>query len=122
MQNYKRVRINKKELYNAILDSQSKGHLTTEAFKLLHQLCINFVSRVYYKDPKDRDDCTQTALLDCLIGWKKFNPEKSNNAFSYFTQVIKIGLIKGWKSLNPGKLNTISLDSNGFEDGGVYSI
>jgi hypothetical protein len=34
---------------------------------------------------------------------KRFNPEKSNNPFAYFTQIAKNGFAKGWKKLHPPK-------------------
>lgn len=113
--------IDKKKLYQEIIKSQGSGQLTSEALKLFEQLCDNYISQFYYRNADDRNDCRQSALLDCLSAWKKFNPEVSNNAFSFFTQTIKIGLIKGWRKLYPGKLDMVSLDGN-LNEGGIYSI
>lgn len=114
--------IDKKELYQEIISSQGSGKLTPRALELLEQLCDNYISQFYYRNAMDRKDCRQSALVDCLLAWQKFNPEVSNNAFSFFTQTIKIGLIKGWRKLYPGKLDMISLDGNLNDGGGIYSI
>lgn len=121
MQKKRRKNINKKELYIAIMKSQAEDRLTPEALCLITQLCDNYISQFYYKDPMDRDDCYQTAIVDCIKAWKKFDSTKSNNAFSFFTQTIKIGIIKGWRELYPGKLSTISL-SGAQNNDGIYSI
>ena len=49
----------------------------------------------------NKEDCKQTALLDCLQYWRGFDPEKSNNPFAYFTSVITNGYAKGWNTLYP---------------------
>ena len=69
-------------------------------------------------------DCISFALLDLFKYWDRFNPAKTTNAFSFFTQVAKNGYAKGWNKLHPGKYKgTISLSgSNDSDSEGVYSI
>ena len=82
-----------------------------------------------YEDYRDREDCIQSALLDCLKYWKGFDPTKSENpnAFAYFTQVCKNGYAKQWKAIHKKTglqddepLEFISLSTTG--DGAIYSI
>lgn len=42
----------------------------------------NFVGYTY------KDEMVADALENCVVAVNNFNPEKSNNAFSYFTQII----------------------------------
>lgn len=119
----KTIKIDKKEFYNAIVESKELGELTPKAFELIMQLCKNYMTRTYYKNSQDRDECFQSAITDCLTGWSKFNPDYSSNAFSYFTQIIKNGLIKGWNDIYKQKIDVISLESGEeSDDGGIYSI
>ena len=42
--------------------------------------------------------------------WKNFNPEKSTNAFAYFTQIVKNGFTESFNKLHPiSEANTVSL-------------
>jgi hypothetical protein len=67
-------------------------------------LMVNRISKSFsYKNPDDRNDASQVALMKCLLYWRNFNPEKSNNPFSYFTQIIKNGFAEGFKQLHPEK-------------------
>jgi hypothetical protein len=52
--------------------------------------------------------------MDCYQYWRGYNPEKSQNAFAYFTQIIKNGFAKGWRKLygNMPKSKKISVSSN----------
>ena len=50
------------------------------------------------------------------------NPDKSENAFAYFTEVAKRGFAKGWNKLHPKKYaGTISMDG-GYDNEGIYTI
>jgi len=37
--------------------------------------------------------------MDCYQYWRGYSPELSQNAFAYFTQIIKNGFAKGWRKL-----------------------
>ena len=68
------------------------------------------IKKLKYKYTLDKDDCIQTAQLKCLLYWKSFNPEKSKNAFAYFTQIIKHGYGESFNKLHPVKAaNVISI-------------
>lgn len=99
-----------KELYNEILISKQNGKLTDKAFDMLYKMVLEISKKLRYEDYEDKKDCTQSAIEDVLRYWNGFNPELSDNAFSYFTQLIKNGLAKGWKKLHPlGKDELINL-------------
>ena len=42
------------------------------------------------------EDNASNGLLRMLETWEKFNPEKSQNPFAYFTQIAKMEYIKLW--------------------------
>lgn len=113
-----------KDLYAEIIKSKEQDFLTEKAINMFILLSEKVSMKMKYKDPEDRLDCIAYAQLDLLKYWRSFNPEKSTNAFAYYTEVIKRGFAKGWGHLHPKKYaGTISLDG-GFVDSseGIYSI
>lgn len=95
--------VKNKDLYAEILKSKEDDKLTDKAVSMLVLICENIIRKMVYQDPEDRKDCLQGAIVDCLMYWRSFNPEKSNNPFSYFSSIACNGLAKTWRKL--GKLN-----------------
>jgi len=113
-----------KELYDEICISLDQKSLTPRAQQMLILIAERANQKLKYADPMDREDCIGFALLDLLKYWDRFKPEKTKNAFAYFTQVAKNGYAKGWNKLHPGKYKgTISLDKKSSPDSeGIYSV
>lgn len=95
--------IKNEDLYNEILLSKENGSLTKDALNMLITLTNQIAMLMKYKDNEDLKDVKQTALIKCLLYWRNFNPDKSKNAFAYFTQIIKNGLAEGFNKLHPKK-------------------
>ena len=86
--------IDQKKLFEEILKSKEKNELTPEALNMLI-LIANELSKVLkFKYEEDRKDCIAFAIEDLIRYWRNFNPERSNNAFAYYTQIAKNGLAK----------------------------
>lgn len=101
-------------LLKEMIKSKEKGELTQEALKMIYLIAENLTRKKFFKLPEDREDCIQTAMLDALLYWQSFDPEKSNNPFAYFTSLLTNGLAKGWKKIY-GKFKSsemTSLDNN----------
>lgn len=113
-----------KDFYNEIIISLEQKKLTVTAQNMIILLANRVSRKMVYTNTDDRHDCISYALIDAFKYWHKFNPERSNNPFSFFTQVIKNGLAKGWNILHPkNSPKFISLDSGYSEDNnGIYSI
>jgi len=104
----------KTDLHREIVISKEQDKLTDEAVRMLTMMC-NKYSYVYdYEREEDRQECISFATLDCLLYWRGYKPEISNNAFAYFTSVISNGFKKGWRVMyrNVKKNNKISLSTN----------
>jgi len=85
-------------------------------------LMINNISaKKTYKDKEVEKDCKQQAILDCLKYWRRFDQEKSNNPFAYFTSVITNGLAKGWNEFYPQNKQAAGAIFTSI-DNGIYSI
>jgi DNA-directed RNA polymerase specialized sigma subunit len=76
-----------------------------------------------YKKSEDREDCIASGLEDLIKYWDRYNPEKSDNAFAFITQVAYNGIKKGWKKIYSAKsIKTISFSSITQEDDYNYNI
>ena len=121
--------VNNKEFTQSIIDDKKKEELSEFSISCFVALANRAVNKMYYEDYRDREDCIQSAILDCLKYWRGFDPSKSKNpnAFAYFTQVCKNGYAKQWKAIHKktglddgDSLDFISLSTTG--DGYIYSI
>ena len=121
--------INNKDFTNAIITSKAENELNKFAIDCFIALANRAVDRLYFKDPRDREDCIQSAILDCLKYWRSFDATKSEtpNAFAYFTQICKNGYAKEWKKIHKktgldkdDPLEFISLGYSG--ESSIYSI
>lgn len=111
--------VDNKRLYNEIIESKKQDKLTLDALMMLTSM-IQGISKIFkYKIEEDREDCQAFAMEDVLKYWNRFDPEKSNNAFAFYTQMIKNAYAKGWKKLYPIKSSRkISIS----KDHGVYNF
>lgn len=121
----RKLYLSNKELYCEIIVSKEMGKLTKDAERMLILLCKNVIRKMYYVNPDDKLDCLQTAYLHVFQNWYNFDEMKGNNAFAYFTEVIKRGLAQGWRKIHRKKgddknvIQVISLQGLG-EDGQMY--
>lgn len=100
----KKEYVNNEMLLREIRRSKEKGELTPEALNLIIKIVDRLTNnKMIYLDQMDKDDCYSEAIYQVLKNWDKFDETKSDNAFSFFTQVIKNGLAIGWNSIH--KLN-----------------
>lgn len=115
--------VNNEALKKALAESKQKGELTREAVDMFI-LIANGVARVKsYKVSEDREDCVASGLEDLIKYWDRYNPEQSDNAFAFITQVAYNGIQKGWKKIHSAKsIKTISFSSIIQEDDHNYNI
>jgi hypothetical protein len=121
--------INNKEFTADIILCKQNGELSDYTINCVISLANRAVDRLYFKDYRDREDCIQSAILDCLKYWKSFDETKMAipNAFAYFTQICKNGYAKEWKKIHKktgldpdDTLEFISISTSG--ENSVYSI
>lgn len=119
-----KIYLKNEDLYLQIIESKKQDELTREAQRML-LLLTERVSRGFpYENPEDKKDCVAFAHLDLFKYWKRFDPEKSKNAFAYYTSIIRRGLFKGWNQLHPKKYKgTLRIDGGyGENSDGIYSF
>ena len=112
----KKKYLSNKDLYCEILVSKAKGRLTPRAAQMLMLLGKKLQSKMYYKNSDDKKDCLQEAMLSVFKFWYNFDELKGDNAFAYYSEVIKRGLAQGWNKMyrlkgdKDGNFTTMSLD------------
>lgn len=129
--------INNKEFTNEIINCKygfldketgyqhKVGELSPKAISFFILLANRAVLKLHFSNPLDKEDCIQSAMLDLLRYWKNFNEEKSNNAFAYFTQIVKNGYAKEYKKIHRhiGTGDRIEFVSLGFSgESEIYTL
>ena len=119
--------LNNADLLKEILISKEQGELTENAKNMFILLGNKTIKRMTYYNSIDRDDCLHTGYESLLTNWHNFDPNKSNNAFSYFTEIFKRAIAKGFNTLYKKKgdpENTVKLVSiqSSNEGEGIYNI
>jgi len=106
--------VKNKDLREEILKSKEQDELTPKALEMLMLMAEKYANKYTYIYPEDRQDCIAFAVIDCYNYWRGYDPDKSPNAFAYYTSVIANGFKKGWRKLYGDfpKSSKVSLSSN----------
>lgn len=117
--------INNKEFTAEIVSCKKTGNLSPKAVQYFTLLVERAILKLKFNNPLDKEDCMQSALMDLCRYWKNFDPDKSNNAFSYFTQCAKNGFAKEYKKIHKGlgkddRIEFVSLSFQG--DSEIFSL
>lgn len=115
----KKAYVKNKDLREEIIKSKAQNELTRTALDMLSLMSHKFANGFTYVYDEDREDCIQFAIMDCFLYWRGYDPEKSPNAFSYFTQIIKNAFAKAWRKLH-GRFPLSSRVS--YSSSNIYSI
>jgi hypothetical protein len=101
------------ELLAEWIKSKDHGSPTTGLVNMF-QLMSERISRLkFYSQERDRKDVIAGGVMDALMNWEGFNLERGNNAFAYFTSVIRNGQHKAWHIIHPDREDTtIRLSDN----------
>ena len=92
--------VKNKDLREEIVRCKATDELTNEAILMFQLMAKKFSNSFTYVYEEDKEDCISFAVMDCYQYWRGYNPEKSQNAFAYFTQIIKNGFGKAWRKLH----------------------
>lgn len=84
----KKKYLNNADLLIEVIKSQQNKKMTNELAQMLQMLCDNFARKPSYANYTYIDDMKAYAMLMLVKTWDKFNAEKSNNPFSFYTQCI----------------------------------
>ena len=118
----KRNYLNNRDLREEIIKSKEQDELTPLALKYLMLLADKCSRKLSYRNPDDRKDCIACAYMDLYRYWRNYDPNRSENAFAYFTEIAKRGFAKGWNKLHPKKYKGIISLNGGKDSEGIYTI
>jgi hypothetical protein len=76
------------ELLASILEARAAGKLTDRLAKNLHMLAERYSFSASWVHYSFREDMVATAALNLYANWHKFDPEKGDNPFSFFTTAV----------------------------------
>lgn len=99
----KKKYLSNKDLYIEIIVSKAQGKLTPRAAQMLMLLGKKLQSKMFYRDIDDKNDCLQEAMYSVFKFWYNFDELKGENAFSYYSEIVKRGLAMGWNKQHKTK-------------------
>lgn len=108
--------LNATEFREEVISCQKAGNVSERLGEMFRKLCHRNSGAFLYVDNDDREDCISNAVLQCMGAFKKYDPNTTDNAFSYFTSVAINGLRAGWNKLHRHKSREYRLDQIFQED------
>lgn len=86
--------VNSTSLTYEIIISKGKGKLTKSAETMLINISKNLIKKFDYYNIDDSYDCQLSGLLSMFENWKRFDEDKYSDAFPYFTEICKRGIVR----------------------------
>lgn len=116
MRNTSNYYINNSDFYKILVDWHNSGkeQMPNELALAIQQICTNLAKSGKFVGYTWKDDMISDAVYMCLKAAKKFNPEKSKNPFSYFTQVA-FNAFRKYLNTEHLRLATIEAYKRGIE-------
>jgi hypothetical protein len=105
------IYVTPKELIEEYNKSLILNEPTNKLILLFQKIAKHFCTQFEYKNKCDMDACINYAVSEAWQKWNKFNPEKSDNIFSFFTTMLSNDLRIHYKQLTKGKATQISIDA-----------
>lgn len=92
--------ISNKEFYKEICKCQKEDVCSDKLAQYFITLSVKIANKTNFSGYTFKDEFISESIEACIKAWKKFDPNKSENPFSYFTTVIQnkiINIIKKFK-------------------------
>lgn len=80
--------LSNKEMYAEIVRCQEEAEISDKLGRMFMLLARNYATKPNFNGYSYVDEMISSGILACVNAFMKFDPEKSNNPFSYFTRVI----------------------------------
>lgn len=81
--------LNNRDLLAQVVHCQQTGKMSNELVKMLTLLVERYSTKGNLAGYSYIEDMRSHAMVNLVTAWKKFNPEKSNNPFAFFTECVK---------------------------------
>lgn len=106
-----KIYIQPKDLIAEFNKSVELGQPTNQLLVMFGKIAKNFCTQFEYKNKCDMDACINFAVSEAWLKWNKYNSERSDNVFSFYTTMIANDLRLHYKQLTRGKSTHVSLDA-----------
>ena len=91
--------------------SISLGQPTDKLLVMFKKIATGFISTYNPRNVTDKNACINYAVSEAWRKWDKYNPERSDNVFSFYTTMIANDLRNHYKEITKGKSRNISIDA-----------
>lgn len=109
--NVKRFYINPVKMREVWEASKLNGECSLELLTYFQKIAFHFSNVFWYGDKYEKDSCINFALAAAWQKWDKFDPQRCENIFSFFTTMIANDIRLEWNSMTRNKDRHISLDA-----------
>lgn len=99
------------QLYTEWLNSCKAGACTTKLLMYFEKIAKEYSKVFEYTNYQDRIAIINYAVAEAWQKWDKYDPERTNNIFAFFTQMIKNDLMIHYNYLTKGKATNISIEA-----------
>lgn len=103
--------INPNKMRKVWEECMAKDECSPELLHYFELIALNFSKVFYYTNEIDKRATINHALSEAWINWKKFDPERTENIFSFFTTCIANWMRQYYNHLTKNKEKHISLDA-----------
>lgn len=83
--------LNDLELTYEMIISLGKGKLTKRAEEMLLDIADGLIRKFNYYSLDDKLDCKMSGIYMMFKNWNKFDPQRYNKSFAYFSEICKRG-------------------------------
>jgi hypothetical protein len=81
----KKYYVTNAQLLEAFHEAKALGRLTDRMARYLQMIAERYSYHPWFVGYSYRDDMVAAAVVNLVANWHKFNPEKSDNPFAYYT-------------------------------------
>jgi hypothetical protein len=101
------------ELEDEYEDSLKAGEPSRKLVEMFYKISRKYASssQFVWNCRQDFEACVSFSVIRAWEKWDKFDYDRSDNHFAFFTQMIKCDLVTAWNDLNSRNKNSISIDS-----------
>ena len=87
------------------------GKVTDKMLKLFTKIAKHFATTFDYTNKCDAEACINYAVSEAWQKWQKYNSEKSDNIFAFYTTMIANDLKLHFKLITKGKSKSIYIET-----------
>lgn len=103
--------VSAKELIEEYYKSTELGKCSDKLLEYFRRIAKRFSNVYNYTNKCDLDAVVEYAVSEAWMKWDTFDPEKSDNIFSFYTTMIANDMKLHYKLITKGKNLNISIDS-----------